>query len=548
MTSTIDERQRTTTAGRAPRSGVKRAVSRLYLRLTRRSTLLVVFGAIVYVVVEAVAYVQTYPDQASREQLAALGDEPAVRMLQGIPHGVDAVGGFVVWDGGWFLQALVGIWAVMTTSRLLRGEEDPGRVEYVGVGSISLTRASLIAVLIVIGGCALIGLGVMATMLVAGAEFLGSVLFGLGVMGFGSFFVAVTALACQVVAIRRRAVAVASTLLGLGFLLRMVSNSSDGRAWVGWLSPFGWMDKLQPYGSNAVGVLLLYAFVSSLLVGGALWLRSRRDTGGSLIAERAQPRSHLRLLGSPLTFAWRASRATLIGWAVGLALYALMIGSLLQAMTEFLAGDPNYQRLLDSLGWDAADTARGFLGVMGIVIGLIVALYVAWRIGAARQEESSERLEHLLTRPVKRWRWLGGHVLLAIASTALLLVVTGGMTWVGSLPTDATFSLADAVASTLNLLPLALLFGGIAVAVFGLAPRLTVAVPVGAVFATYVLSLVGPGMDLPGWLIGISPFYHVAYVPADPFAWPAAVVMLGLAAGGVLVGTTAFQRRDLVGA
>jgi len=325
----------------------------------------------------------------------------------------------------------------------------------------------------------------------------------------------------------------------------MVSNSSDDRAWVGWLTPFGWLDKLQPYGSNAAIVLLVYALVPTVLITAALWLRSRRDTGGSLIADTAHPRSHLGLLGSPVAFAWRTSRGMLIGWAVGLALYALMIGSLLQTMTDVLAEDPNYQRLLDSFGWDSADTARGFLGLMGVVIGLIVALYAAWRIGTARQEESSERLEHLLTRPVPRWRWLGGHIFLAVFSTALLLALTGVMTWVGAVPTDAAFSLADAVASTLNLLPLVLLFGGLAVLTFGLVPRLTIAVPVAAVVATYVLSVVGPGMDWPGWLIGISPFYHVAYVPADPVAWSTAVVMLALAAGASLVGTVAFQQRDL---
>ncbi|MFL6069895.1 MAG: hypothetical protein ACJ72Y_01255, partial [Actinomycetes bacterium] len=77
---------------------------RLYARLTRRGTFLLVLALATYVVVEVVSYVQTYPDQAARERLTVFGDQPAVRMLQGIPHAVDTIGGFVVWDGGWFMQ------------------------------------------------------------------------------------------------------------------------------------------------------------------------------------------------------------------------------------------------------------------------------------------------------------------------------------------------------------------------------------------------------------------------------------------------------------
>ena len=64
-----------------------------------------------YVAVEVFSYEQTYPDAASRQKLAALSDDPAMRMPQGIPHAVDTPGGFAAWDAGWLLAAIIGIWA-----------------------------------------------------------------------------------------------------------------------------------------------------------------------------------------------------------------------------------------------------------------------------------------------------------------------------------------------------------------------------------------------------------------------------------------------------
>lgn len=47
-------------------------------------------------------------------------DNPAVRMMQGAPVALDSAGGFTVRDGGWMIQRLVAVWAILTTSRLLR--------------------------------------------------------------------------------------------------------------------------------------------------------------------------------------------------------------------------------------------------------------------------------------------------------------------------------------------------------------------------------------------------------------------------------------------
>jgi ABC-2 type transport system permease protein len=100
----------------------------------------------------------------------------------------------------------------------------------------------------------------------------------------------------------------------------------------------------------------------------------------------------------------------------------------------------------------------------------------------------------------------------------------------------------------MNTLPLAMLFGGLAVLTFGVAPRLTVALSVSATVAGYLLQVLGPALHWPGWVLDISPFHHLAAVPAEPFAPLPTAVLAALGLAAALAGLAAFEHRDLAGA
>jgi ABC-2 type transport system permease protein len=255
------------------------------------------------------------------------------------------------------------------------------------------------------------------------------------------------------------------------------------------------------------------------------------------------------MLGSPMAFAWRTNRGTLLGWALGLGTYAAIMGALLSTMIEWLSKDESYQRILAQLGMSQALSLAGFLGLMGVLLGLAIALQVSWRVGAARAEEEAGRLEALLARPVSRLRWLGGHVLLTIAGAAVLLTVVGLALWCGAaLAGSGDLHPLDCLKATFNTAPVVALAGGLAVLAFGLAPRLTVALPVCITVVGYVMSLLGPALRWPQWVLDLSPFTHLRMVPAQPWAATAGLTMLLLAAGSLAVGSWSFRRRDLTNA
>ena len=501
-----------------------------------------------YVGFEVASYTAAYPNGVSAVQFAMFQDNPAVRMMQGVPNALDSSGGFTVWDGGWFFQILLAVWALLTTSRLLRGEEDAGRTDLVLAGPVRATRATALSLVVLDAAALLIGLAVTVTMLASGTGLKGSALLGLALAGVTATFAAVAAVTCQLVDVRRRAAALAAGVLGVAYVLRMVGNSTDARSWVRWTTPLGWMDELKPYGAPDLRALVPMLIVPVLLAALAVMLRSRRDLGGALLATDAGREPHLRMLGGPTAFAWRSNRAVLLGWTLGLGAYAAVMGALISTMIRWLAQDKNYLKIMADLGLDQALTVLGFLAMIGVMFGVAVALQVAWRVGAARTEEESGRVEAILARPVSRLRWLGGHALLSLLGGALLLAATGTALWLGVAASGSgEITWLNAMRSALNTLPVVVLIGGLAVCSFGLFPRLTVAIPVTVTVVGYIVTLLGPALSWPAWVLDVSPFTHLALVPAVPWAATSGLVMTCLGLVLLSVGLLAFSRRDVIG-
>ncbi len=525
-----------------------RTVLTLSSRLVRRSAVLLAGSAAAYVVIEIASYRAAYPNGVSPLQFAMFQDNPAVRMMQGVPVALDTAGGFTVWDAGWIIQLILAVWAILTASRLLRGEEDAQRTDLVLAGPVRATSVTKSAMVVLGVASLLVGGTVTAAMIVAGAGLRGPVLFGLGLAGLTATFAGVAAVTSQLAEVRRRAAAFAAGLLAISYVLRIVGNSTDGRSWVRWTTPLGWMDELKPFGDADLRALLPMLLVPVLLAAAAVELRRLRDTGGALLVADASRAPRLRLLGSPVAFAWRSNRAVLAGWIVGLGAYAAVMGALVGTMIDWLAQDQQYQRALAALGLDAALTTLGFLAMMATALIVAVALQVAWRMGAARSEEESGRAEVILARPVSRLRWLGGHAALSLLGGALLTLTTGTALWLGAVASSSDeISWDAAMRSVANGLPVVVLIGGLAVFSFGVLPRLTVAIPVIVTVVGYLLTLLGPALHWPAWVLDLSPFSHLAWVPMAPWAATAGVVMTGIGLLLTAVGLLAFHRRDVVG-
>jgi ABC-2 type transport system permease protein len=529
-----------------PAPPVAPVVTRVGVRLVRRGTAVV---AGVCAVLPAIVVVQ-YPGMADllgSDSLARLAESPAIRTLFGPPVALGDPGGFTVWRTGTVLAVLAGVWAALTATRITRGEEEAGRWDLLLAGRTGLRSLVLQSLIVALGAAALIGAAVAAGLFSAGAEPAGSVLFGAVIGGTGMVGAAVGVLAAQVLPDRHSASGLAVGVLLTGLLLRMVADGVPALTWLHWASPFGLLGRVAPFaGDRAQPLLVLAALVAAASVAAVL-LVGDRDTGaGRLVGPDA-----VRPRGRPLTslpaFAIRRTRRPLLTWGLGIAAYFLLIGLLATSLSEFLRDNPMFVKMAAAAGFANLVTVEGYVAAIFALLAVPIGGFASGRVAATVADETSGRLALLLSGPVGRVRWALTETAAVATAAVLLAAIAALATWAGTAAVGAPLSLAEALAGTLSVVPVALLCLGAALAALGWAPQAVVAVGILPAAGGYLLMVFAQTFRWPHWVLELSPFAHLAAVPAEPLDVAGVLgllVVAGLAGG---VGVARYARRDLRG-
>jgi len=477
--------------------------------------------------------------------LTRLSADPSIRALYGAPFDLSAAGGFTVWRAGQFLTLGAALWALLATTRVLRGEEEAGRWDLLLTGPIAQGRLLVVHSGALGIACALQGAVVALAFVASGQPVAGAMLFGVGLGLVALAFTAVGAVTSQLVGQRRRAAGLAGLLVGVAFLVRMVADASHGGGWIRWLTPFGWLENLQPFGGNRV-VALVPLVVAPVVLGAlTLFLGGRRDVGEGIVRDAGTGRLRPALLHGPVGFSWRERRGGLVAWGGGLAVFGLVVGAITGTITDFLASNPDIARVARNADLGSLFSTAGFVATMDSFAALLIAFSLVSSLHVVSEDEDDGRLELVYAAPVSRAEWLGAQVLVsALIAVALALVGAAGI-WVGIAAGSTTLSFRESVVGMLNALPLGALALGVAVLLYGVRPTLVVPVTGGALVIAYLMTFLGPALHLSDWMLDLSPFHHLAPAPAQPVEWVSTLVMLGMAAVLVVAGSMAFSARDL---
>jgi polyether ionophore transport system permease protein len=535
--------------GHRPQSVVLRRAT----RAAARSGVLwgYVFGA--FVASAAWSYGTIYTTQSERDALAAaFGNNKATIALFGPAPALQTVGGFTVFKVSMTLMVIGSTWGILTSTRLLRGEEDAGRWDLLLTGQTT-SRAATVQTLCGFGAgalclwavsAALIALsGLSSRVSIAAAP---ALYFALALVCPAVVFLAVGALTSQLAPTRRQAAGFAAVVLGASYALRMVGDGSTSLAWVTWLSPLGWVEKLAPLSSPDPWPLLPITLCTLVLVGLSVHLAAGRDVGSSALPDHAHAAARLGLLGGPLRFSLRLTGGVMLSWLAGIAVAGLLYGYVAVAAGATLKGS-SLQEVFDRLG--AVGGGLGaYLGVTFLITGALVAYATVGLLGAARGEEADGRLDHLLVGPVSRTRWLGGRLLLAGAFALLCGVADGLCVWVGAAAEHAGIAPSSLVAAGINASVPAWFIMGIGVLVLGLWPRGAVPVAYAVLSWSLLVDLVGGIGATNRWVLDTTVFHHISSAPAVPVDWAAAGALTGLGVMAAGIGMAAFARRDLQGA
>jgi ABC-2 type transport system permease protein len=512
-----------------------------------------IFGALI--ASSAVSYPRLYPTTAARDALAAAyGSNKATSALFGPAPQLQTVAGFTAFKISMTLILLGAVWGLLTSTRLLRGEEESGRWELLLAGRTTRRRATAQALAGLGAGAAAlwaltavltVGVGLDPSVKIAAGP---ALYFALAMAATAVLFLAVGALASQLAPTRRQAASYAAVFLGGCYAVRMIADAGVGLHGLIWASPLGWVEELRPFTAPQPLALLPIAALTALLALAAVAAAGVRDAGAGILNDRARSAPRLRLLSGPAGLAIRLVRPTVLGWWTAIALSALLFGLIARSAGSTISGS-SAQDVLAKLG-SSGSGADAVLGVCFLVLAVLVAFAGAGQLTAARAEESSGRLDHLLAGPVSRSRWLAGRLL-----TALIVLVAGGVAagffaWLGAASQHSGAVLGTLIDAGLNLVPPALAIGGIGVLAFGAWPRRTSAV-VYTVLGWSLLADIAGGFagSAPAsrWLLDSSVFHQMTSAPAVAPNWAANGVLAAVGVACALAGAIAFNRRDLAG-
>ncbi|WP_422769793.1 hypothetical protein ACN28C_24085 [Plantactinospora sp. WMMC1484] len=534
-------------SGRDVAGSAGRKVIGLALRQVRRGAVIVVVLVAGMSAMVAATYAGTVGDALDAAALAALAENPAIRTLFGTPVALDQAGGFTVWRTGTVLGVLLGIWGLLAATRTMRGEEDAGRWDLLAAGRLPVAaivtrHATVLAAVPLVAGLATAG-----ALTAAGTPPHGALLHGAGLALLGVYFVAAGALAAQLFPTRGAASGAAMALLGTGLLARMLGDGVDALGWLRWLSPFGLVALVQPYAANRLLPLAVLAAVAAGLLGAALVATRHRDLrGGWFVAPAGRP-PRLWLLGSLPGFAARRLAGPLLGWAIGIAGYALLIGVVAVSITSFLADNTRFAELAAAAGFGGLGSVEGYVATMYALLAIPIGAFVAVRIGALAADETDRRLALLYAQPVTRHRLLTAELAVTVAGAVLLALAAGLASWAGAARVGAPLGLGAALAGTANVLPVALLSLGAAVLALGWLPRVVTLVGVLPTAGGFLWQVLADSTGAPAWVGRLSPFAHLAPVPDRSPDGGAATLMLAVATALVLLGILGYRRRDLRG-
>ncbi len=500
----------------------------------------------------AVSYTRIYKTPAQRDALAAAyGSNKATSALFGPAPQLQTVAGFTVFKISMTLMFLGAVWGLLTSTRLLRGEEDNGRWELLLAGQITRRGAAVQA----LGGLsagvftlwALTGLLTVLTGLdssvgiAAGA----ALYFALAMAATAVMFLAAGALTSQLAATRRQAASYAAWFLGVSYAVRMIADAGVGLHGLIWASPLGWVEELQPLTAPQPLALLPVIAFTAVLAAVAVRLAGTRDVGAGVVPDRASGRPHLRLLSGPTGLAIRLARPAVLSWWAAIAVSGLLFGLIARSAGTTISG-ASVQQVFSKLGapGTGADAA---LGVCFLILAVLAAFAAAGQITAARSEESAGRLDHLLARPVSRSWWLAGRLLVAVVALLAGGVAAGVFAWLGAASQHAGLSFGTLVEAGLNVVPPAIAILGISVLPLGLRPRVT-PIAVYALLGWSLLVVIIGGIGATShWVLDTSVFHQMASAPAVPPHWEANGVMVAIGVASALTGGIAFNRRDLQG-
>lgn len=455
-----------------------------------------------------------------------------------------------------FLAIAIAFMSTLLVVRHTRQNEETGRSELISSAVVGRNASLTAALAVAVGANVIVAL--LSTAVFMAHDITGAYAYGGGaVLGaVGITFALIAAITAQISESARGANSQAAVAIGVAFMLRGIGdglgkltpdNLGVISAWPSWLSPFGWMQQMHALTQGNWSIFGLFAGLCAVLAAMAYYLNSIRDMGIGMLPARKGPAQAARSLVNPLGLAWRLQYGVLRGWMAGIIVMGLVIGLVSKEFRNMFKTNPELAETLGQIGGSGTAFNDIFFSSMFSFMGIAIAAYSIQALQRMRSEESAGRLEPIIAAHVSKPRWMLSHIVCTYGGVIALFLVLGivsAATYV--LANSASWSeFAPLVGAALVPVPAVLVIAGVAVALFGLLPSLTIALSWGAFAVCFLLGQFGALLKLPQAVMNASPFTHVPAAPAETVAVAPIAALCAVALLLCIAGLVTFRQRDL---
>lgn len=471
---------------------------------------------------------------------ATVEDSAVSRLMNGTPYVTDSMGGITAYEVTATAGVIVALMVTFLVVRHTRGEEESGTAELLRSTVLGRHAAAAAALIVATGASLVVGLLDALVLVASDLPVSGSVLHGLALASVGVAFTAVAAAAAQVSTSARGALGIAGAVIAVLYVVRGLGAVGDNA--LVWLSPFGWQEAVRVYGEERWWPLLLVVAFTAAVFAGVVALTAHRDFGAGLVQPRAGRARAAGHLSTPVGLAFRVQRGLFLGWAIGLLLSACLFGAVGREVVTMMESNPE---IIEVFGGRMDDVVRGYFAFVANFLAVVASAYAVASALRLRHEEDAGRAEAVLSTGLSRTAWaVGGLVVTTVSTLVLLLLMGVGMGGTHAVVAGDTSLFWPLVGAALATAPAVLLLAAVAVLLHGFAPRWALLVWTPFAFAL-VQSYLGELLDFPGWLAGLSPFWHLPLMPVEDFEALPVFVVAALAVAATVAGLVGLRRRDI---
>jgi ABC-2 type transport system permease protein len=533
----VTQRRASVTAGLGP-------VLRLVLRRDRMRLGLWSVGLLVVLVVSAISLKEIYADDLAVQSYVSLfGGNPALVVFAGPGYGFDNpnIGVVLVNETQLWGGIALGLMSIFLIVRATRAEEDSERIELLGSSVVGRHTPSTAAVIAIAGTQLLIGVVTWVSFVVLGFAAVGSAALMGSMIAVGWVMLAVALVAAQVFATSRAALSASALVLVGAFILRAIGDVADNA--LRWLSPIGWAQGVRAFAVERWWTFGLCGAVTMALVALSYRLAEIRDLGSGLLPTRPGKAHASAMLLRPMGMLLRLQRGSLIGWSIGMVLMGVVFGSIADDVESMLADQPQLADFFAQL--EGISLLDSYLATAVVFMGLLAGGFAVATVLSAYSEERAGRAEVMWAAPCDRRRWLGRYLHLTLWGSLWMLSCGGlGLGLSYGLVVGDLSRIPAMVLLTLTTAPAVWVLASIATALWALTPHLSMwawAPVTLAVLVGYFAEL----LRLPQWVRWVSPFEHLAALPAEELKILPLLILTTVAAGLGALALWGVRQRDL---